>query len=258
MWTRAELKEKAKTALRPFYWYGVLACFIAAILGAGSSGIGSGGGSAGASSQARGNSHYGGTIFDEHAIALFITLMIVFLIVLAVAIVLGIFVSNIVIVGKLRFFMESASQGQSAGIGRLFFAFGGGHYFNVMKIMFFKGLFETLWTFLFVIPGIYKHYEYYMVPYLLADNPDMDQREAFRLSKEMMNGNKFATFVLELSFIGWYLLGILLCCIGGIFVNPYYEMTFVELYWTLRDQVMGPQTWNDDQTVYTDTTYQTY
>lgn len=97
-----------------------------------------------------------------------------------------------------------------------------------------------------------------MVPYLLADNPDMDQREAFRLSKEMMNGNKFATFVLELSFIGWYLLGILLCCIGGIFVNPYYEMTFVELYWTLRDQVMGPQTWNDDQTVYTDTTYQAY
>lgn len=147
MWTRAELKEKAKTALRPFYWYGVLACLIAAILGAGSSGIGSGGGSAGASSQARGNSNYGGTIFDEHAIALFITLMIVFLIVLAVAIVLGIFVSNIVIVGKLRFFMESASQGQSAGIGRLFFAFGGGHYLNVMKIMFFKGLFETLWTF---------------------------------------------------------------------------------------------------------------
>lgn len=114
MWTRAELKEKAKTALRPFYWYGVLACFIAAILGAGSSGIGSGGGSAGASSQAQQTYDFGGIAFDERALAVFTAILIVFLIVLAVAIVLGIFVSNVVIVGKLRFFMERVSQPGSA------------------------------------------------------------------------------------------------------------------------------------------------
>ena len=63
-------------------------------------------------------------------------------------------------------------------------------------------------------------------------------------------------FVLELSFIGWYLLGMLVCCIGGIFVNPYYEMTFVELYWVLRDQVMGPQPSEPtDQNVYVDAYY---
>ena len=122
--------------------------------------------------------------------------------------------------------------------------------------MFLRGLFESLWTLLLVIPGIYKHYEYYMIPYLLADNPEMEWHEAFRLSKEMMAGNKFDTFVLELSFIGWYLLGMLVCCIGGIFVNPYYEMTFVELYWVLRDQVMGPQPSEPtDQNVYADAYY---
>ena len=155
-----------------------------------------------------------------------------------------------------RYFMDSAVMQQSAGIGRIFFAFGGGNYLNVVKTMFLKGLFEGLWSLLLVIPGIYKHYEYYMIPYLLADNPEMDRHEAFRLSKEMMDGNKFNTFVLELSFIGWYLLGILLCCIGGIFVNPYYEMTFVELYWVLRDQVMGPRpTEAMDQNVYADAYY---
>ncbi len=53
----------------------------------------------------------------------------------------------------------------------------------------------------------------------------MDSKEIFRLSKQMMDGNKFATWVLELSFIGWYLLGLLCRCIGGFFVNPYYEAT---------------------------------
>ena len=40
MWTRAELKDRAKQDMKPFYWYGVLVCFIAGILGAGSSGGG--------------------------------------------------------------------------------------------------------------------------------------------------------------------------------------------------------------------------
>lgn len=253
MWTRAELKERAKEALRPFYWYGVLVCFIAALLGAGTSG----GVSGSMSSQSGDNSYSGGGLLDEHYTAILITVLMVALVVFVVALIFVIFVSNVVSVGKLRFFMESACQGGSAGIGRLFFAFGGGYYFNVMKTMFLRGLFEGLWTLLLIVPGIYKHYEYYMIPYLLADNPEMDQSEAFRLSKEMMNGNKLDTFVLELSFIGWYLLGLLFCCIGGIFVNPYYEMTFVELYWTLRDQIMGPLS-STDQTVYTDTSYQNY
>ena len=79
----------------------------------------------------------------------------------------------------------------------------------------------------------------YMVPYLAAEYPDMDRKEVFRLSRQMMAGNKFATWVLELSFIGWYLLGLLACCIGGIFVNPYYEATMAELYLKLREERLG-------------------
>lgn len=253
MWTRAELKERAKNDIKPFYWYGVLVCFIAGILGAGSSG---GGGSISAGSRSNGNSYSGGSVWNERSAAIFLLILGVVLVVMIVAIVVGIFVSNLIAVGKLRYFMDSAVMQQSAGIGRIFFAFGGGNYLNVVKTMFLMGLFETLWMFLLIIPGIYKHYEYYMIPYLLADDPAMDWREAFRLSKEMMEGNRFNTFVLELSFIGWYMLGILLCCIGGIFVNPYYEMTFVELYWVLRDQVMGPQpSETTDQNIYADAYY---
>ena len=50
----------------------------------------------------------------------------------------------------------------------------------------------------------------------------------------MMEGNKFRVFVLELSFIGWLILGTLLCGVGTIFVAPYIEATKAELYAVLR------------------------
>ena len=45
-----------------------------------------------------------------------------------------------------------------------------------------------------------------------------------------MLGHKFELFVLELSFIGWRFLGMMLCCIGIIFVLPYQNATFAEFY----------------------------
>ena len=243
MWSRGVLKSHAKEALRSYYWPGVLVCFIAGILGgtAFNSGV-----------QAQTQISRGNTSapvgMDVPSLTPDITdtnmllALLIMLTVLAVSVVLTlltIFVGNIIQVGKLNYFLESRYQGQSAGIGRLFFGFSGGHYVNVMKCMFFRDLFTFLWSLLFIIPGIYKHYEYYMVPYLLSEYPDMDRREAFQRSKEMMDGNKFDTWVLELSFIGWLLLGMLLCGIGVLFVNPYYEATFVELYLNLRQSVYG-------------------
>ena len=64
-------------------------------------------------------------------------------------------------------------------------------------------LYTFLWSLLLLIPGIVKAYEYRMVPYLLADYPELSTEEAFRISREMMNGEKMNTFILDLSFIGW-------------------------------------------------------
>ena len=81
---------------------------------------------------------------------------------------------------------------------------------------------------------IIKTYEYYMVEYLLCENPDINWRDALAQSKEMMRGNKWATFVLELSFLGWFLLGFLVCCVGTLFIQPYYNATLAQLYLKLR------------------------
>ena len=108
---------------------------------------------------------------------------------------------------------------------------------NVGWIMFVRTLFVSLWSLLFIIPGIIKQYEYMMIPFLLAENPQMNRKEAFEKSRQMMKGNKWAAFVLDLSFIGWSLLGIITFGLVNIFfAGPYQYLTQSQLYFRLKEQ----------------------
>ena len=73
-----------------------------------------------------------------------------------------------------------------------------------------------------------------MVPYLLAENPSMSCSRAMELSRGMMHGEKFNFFVLELSFIGWWILTIFTFGIGALFLRPYIEATQAEFYAAMR------------------------
>ncbi len=78
-----------------------------------------------------------------------------------------------------------------------------------------------------------------MVPYILADNPKIGHKRAIALSNQMTMGEKWNIFVLDLSFIGWYILGALLMGIGVFFVQPYYDATSAELYLKLREKSLA-------------------
>ncbi|MBR3249637.1 MAG: DUF975 family protein [Clostridia bacterium] len=102
------------------------------------------------------------------------------------------------------------------------------------KTMFIAWLYQRLWD-LTIIGGIIKHYSYLMVPYIIAENPSLNSKQAITLSRNMMNGYKFEAFKLDLSFIGWNLLGMLTFGISAIaFSNPYEIATFTEFYAELR------------------------
>ena len=87
-----------------------------------------------------------------------------------------------------------------------------------------------LWTLLFIIPGIIKAYSYAMVPYILAENPNLSTKEALDLSKKMMYGNKGRLFCLQISFIGWMILCALTLGIGYIFLAPYQKASEAYFY----------------------------
>ena len=74
--------------------------------------------------------------------------------------------------------------------------------------MFVKYVYYSLWC-LTLVGIVVKHYSYFLVPYIVAENPDMTAREAITLSRKMMKGHKWQCFVFELSFLGWEVLGAL-------------------------------------------------
>ena len=144
----------------------------------------------------------------------------------------NIFVASPLQVGGCRFFLDNGER--NAPFETVLFPFKT-KYMNIVKAMFLQNLFIFLWSLLFVIPGIVKGYAYRLVPYILAEAPDMDAGEARRRSEEMMRGHKWESFVFDLSFLGWELLGLFTCGILLIFyVNPYRLASDAELYRAIK------------------------
>ena len=96
---------------------------------------------------------------------------------------------------------------------------------------------SILWTLLFIIPGIIKSFEYQIIPYILADDPEITTKDAFKKAKEMMTGNKWRLFKLDLSFFGWYVLCVLTLGIGTIFLLPYLNAAIAEFYVELKNKI---------------------
>lgn len=102
-------------------------------------------------------------------------------------------------------------------------------------LSFLTWIFTILWSFLFVIPGIIKAYSYRMAFFILADNPELSANEALQKSKEMMKGHKLDLFVLDLSFIWWFLLVAITFGVASIYVAPYIGATQANFYKSLKE-----------------------
>lgn len=141
--------------------------------------------------------------------------------------ILSLLVNNPLTIGSCHYFINNANG--KATLGDILRGFKASYGRNIL-VMFLIGLKTTLWTLLFVIPGVIKSFEYAIIPYLLADNPEMTNKEAFATARKLMMGNKWRLFKLGFSFIGWFLLCILTLGIGVFFLNPYIEAAYAEFY----------------------------
>ncbi len=266
MWTRKLLKENGKIAFKRNYWICVAVCVVAMLLG----GIANG---SSLSTSASGNDTNMniedndftvdglGPYYDEfypymqddfsvediggiigsllagippYVWAIFGA---VFLVALVLGIALSILVSNVVTVGCNRYFIENREH--KTEFGQLFYGFRGGRYGTTVLVMFLKNLHTFLWSLLFVIPGIIKNFAYALVPYILAENTDLDKDRVLKMSQDMMKGHKWELFVLELSFIGWNILGVFTAGLLNIFyVNPYMQATLAEFYSAVKAEAI--------------------
>ena len=235
MWTCGMLKANARQALQGRYWRSFWVTLVLALLGGGASGINVNYNinNMGSSPQQTAEQFY-----DMPALAapLVLAVFSAAFIVLVLAILWDVFLSAPLQVGGCRYFMESRQA--PSPFSTLFSVFRT-PYLNVVKVLFLSGLKISVGFLLLVVPGIYWAYCYALVPYLLAENPYLTTTRAMELSKQMMYGEKFHYFVLQLSFIGWYLLCMLTLGIGLFFLTPYTQATFAEFYAAMRAKALA-------------------
>ena len=275
MWTRKEVKEKGKVSFKRNYWKALLVALLLSIIAGGSynsfsksdpstflavkNDMESDGNhfEMDVDQDAAGNynvvldvqDEYGNSVEEEtdekpvevdldknESIELYGTIigsvLLITTIIFAIVLVFDAFILNPLEMGCNKFFLKNLED--EATLSNVTSGFEKG-YMNIVKILLRRDIAIILWSMLFVIPGIIKAYEYRMIPYLLAENPNMTWKEAFTESKTMMTGNKWKAFVLDLSFIGWNLLSILTLGILSIFyVNPYRFSTNAALYEAIK------------------------
>lgn len=144
-----------------------------------------------------------------------------------------IFVTNTYKVAFRRIFLEGYNY-DHVKTSRFLFLFRVNKFIHAAITIFVTSLFELLWD-LTIVGGVIKHYSYYLVPYIIAENPGIKTLDAITLSRKMMDGHKWECFKLELSFIGWEILGAVTFGISQVFYsNPYQECTYVNYYVWLR------------------------
>ena len=103
-------------------------------------------------------------------------------------------------------------------------------YWHKVWGMFLMELFVALWSLLFLIPGIVKMFSYAMTPFILEENPELTANEAIDRSRAMMKGHKFDLFWLYLSFIGWFLLGMITLGVAYLWIYPYIQTATAAFY----------------------------
>ena len=163
-------------------------------------------------------------VFSEHGLVYISALEMTIAIVMLV-------VSGPFALGWAGFYLKRV-RGEEIAIRNIFDGFS--RFLQSFLAMFFFCLFILLWGLLLIVPGIVKGFGYSMVFNILYDNPGMKPLEALKKSQTMMKGYKYKYFVLNMSFIGWFLLGVLTLGIAWLWITPYAYLSFANFYENLK------------------------
>ena len=251
MWNRVSVKEYAKDFLRKYYWKAFLVCLIVSLV------TSSGTNSSGKTNKNQTTSKTGivhmvdevenkvPTRLGKSTFRLVTGIFLlplkligggIIIIMTLIFVIIRVTIGYALEVGEARFFLSAFDEDDDVSVGKLATVFNSQEYFSIVKTQFIKNLYNFLWYFAFVIPGIIKSYEYRFVPYILANEANLPSDYVIQRSKELTEGHKMEMFIMDISFIGWYILGGLLGGIGVYFVNPYKSASFARLYDILNNQ----------------------
>ena len=148
-------------------------------------------------------------------------------------------VGGVLIMGPLEYglhkmFLKQSRDHEQMQLGDLFSGFSE-DFSGTLLLGLMTGIYVFLWSLLLIVPGVIKSYAYSFAYYIKADHPEYTWRECLNESKAMTYGHKWELFMLDLSFIGWFIVGSLCLGVGCIWVSAWQNASRTELY----DQLSG-------------------
>ena len=179
-----------------------------------------------------------------------ITSIILIAVSLLLSFLLWFFLTNMYQVISRRIFLEGRIY-QKVPMQRFLFLLRIKRWNKTAWTMFVTSAFYSLWC-LTIVGIAVKRYSYILVPYIVAENPNIKTLDAINLSRRMMDGHKWECFKLELSYLGWMILGT--CTLGIseiLYSNPYKIATMTEYFVNVRkiakqNKIKGIEKLNDD------------
>lgn len=138
------------------------------------------------------------------------------------------------------------SRGEECTLWTLFEGFE--HFLKYLILSIVYGIIIILGFILLIVPGVILTLMFSQVAFIMLDNPDMGVFDIIKESARLMKGHKGQLFVLNLSFIGWYLLaGVIQFVLGQfglgyvsnliyLWLNPYINIVLALYYRALKNQ----------------------
>lgn len=229
----ADFRAIARDALRGKWAIAVIVGIVAVLLGgAGSEGLkiklNIEGGSANLGFELAGQTIFssGGSLNSDVGAFLVGGAIYIVLVALVIA-AIHLFLGSVVGVGYSRFNLELVDH-NDVSFEHLFIYLP--YWTNAVCTRLLKGVYVFLWSLLLIVPGIIASYSYAMTEYILAEHPETTASEAITASKEMMEGNRWRLFCLQISFIGWSILCAFTMGIGNLWLNPYKNAATAAFY----------------------------
>lgn len=234
MWTSRDVKERGKAAFKANYWRSILVGLLLTLLSGGTVYI-SRGSSQDMQKEVEQIKEAAGKLTPSQQMMAATIIFGTISVGMIITILLRIFLYNPLKVGAYGFFKENVLTGGGGSLDALKNGFG--RFGRTFVTLFMQDLFLVLWTLLFIIPGFVKAYSYRMVPYILEDEPDLSAMEVITRSRQIMKGNKWKSFIYDLSFIGWFFLLLITFGLAGVFwVTPYKYNADAALYLEIKKE----------------------
>ncbi|MCF0148961.1 MAG: DUF975 family protein [Clostridium sp.] len=145
---------------------------------------------------------------------------------------ISIIFGGVISIGLSKFLLNFTTNRDEAKFTDLFSQFN--IFFKALGLNLLMGFAILFASFLLIVPGIIVALMYSQACYILAEDPDKGIIECLRESSKLIYGYKWEFFVLELSFIGWWLLAVITLGIGSLWVEPYQKITETNFYLKLK------------------------